>query len=48
MGTFDIFTLLYLLQLLQPLVGGVGTGISVGLQLVFLLLDLGSFFIGFV
>ena len=47
-GTIDIFTLIYLLQLLQPIFGGIGTGVGVVLQLVFLLLDLGTFFLGFV
>lgn len=48
MGTIDIYTLIYLLQLLQPIFGGIGTGVGVVLQLVFLLLDLGTFFLGFV
>lgn len=47
-GTMDIYTLIYLLQLFQPILGGIGTGVGVVLQLVFLLLDLGTFFLGFV
>jgi len=47
-GTLDIYTLIYLLQLLQPVFGGIGTGVGVLLQGFFLLLDLGTFFLGFI
>lgn len=43
----DLATLFYLLQLLQPIFGGVSSVVGVGLQLLFLGLDLGSFFLGF-
>ena len=47
MGSVDLATLFYLLQLLQPIFGGVSSIFGVGLQLLFLGLDLGTFFLGF-
>ena len=43
----DLATLFYLLQLLQPIFGGVSSAVGVLLQLLFLGLDLGTFFLGF-
>ena len=47
MGGLDLATLFYLLQLLQPVFGGVSSIFGAGLQLLFLGLDLGTFFLGF-
>ena len=47
MGTIDIATVFYLLQLLQPVVNGVGNFFGGALQLLFLGLDLGTFWLGF-
>lgn len=47
MGSIDLATLFYLLQLVQPIFGGVSSIFGVGVQLLFLALDLGTFFIGF-
>ena len=47
MGELDLATLFYLLQLLQPIFGGVSSFFGAGLQLLFLGLDLGTYFIGF-
>ena len=43
----DLATLFYLLQLLQPIFGGISSVFGVGLQLLFLGMDLGTYFIGF-
>jgi len=43
----DLATLFYLLQLLQPIFGGISSAFGVVLQLLFLGFDLGSFFLGF-
>lgn len=43
----DLATLFYLLQLVQPIFGGISSVFGAGLQLLFLALDLGTFFLGF-
>jgi len=43
----DLTSLFYLLQLLQPVFGGVSSAVGVVLQLLFLAFDLGTFFLGF-
>ncbi len=47
MGELDLATLFYLLQLVQPIFGGISSIFGAGLQLLFLGLDLGTYFIGF-
>lgn len=47
MGNIDIATVFYLLQLLQPVLNGAGNLLGGALQFVFLALDLGSFWLGF-
>ncbi|NUM54786.1 MAG: hypothetical protein HUU46_14165 [Candidatus Hydrogenedentes bacterium] len=45
--SIDLATLFFLLQLLQPVFGGVTSIVGVALQLLFLGLDLGTYFLGF-
>jgi hypothetical protein len=47
MGELDLATLFYLLQLVQPIFGGISSIFGAGLELLFLGLDLGTYFIGF-
>jgi len=46
--TLDLATILYFLQLLEPAVSFLTSFSGIFLQLLFLGLDFGSFFIGFI
>lgn len=48
MGDFDLASLIFLLQSLQPIFGGIGSFFGALFQFLFLGFDLGTFFLGFV
>ncbi|MBX7258467.1 MAG: hypothetical protein K1Y02_19040 [Candidatus Hydrogenedentes bacterium] len=48
MGDFDLASLIYLLQSLQPIFGGIGSIFGALFQFLFLGFDLGTFFLGFI
>lgn len=47
-SAIDLATLFYFLQLLGPIFSGLGSFLGIGLQLLFLGFDLGTFFLGFI